>query len=332
MRPSCSRSRRRSCSPPPRRASPGGSACSTDRTTRKHHLEATPYLGGAALALGLVVAGFVLGSTAQQAVLIAACGLVVFGLGLYDDLRGLGTGPEALDRGGDRRRALGGRGPGRVLRGSGDRPRAHGRVGRRHHQRGEPHRQYGRPRVRHRRDREPRVLRDRRAAGGLPGRRVRGGARRREPGVPAPQLPTGEDLPRRRRARCCSGFLLASLGLLLDLDVSNDVLRIGGTGADPRRSGARHGARHRGAPPGREADHRRREPITPRTGSRPSGSPAGRWRWSRTRRRSSCSAIAVVAVNEPERAVPFAIAATVLGLGVVAAVVSRAKRTSRASP
>ena len=61
---------------------------------RKQHVEATPYLGGAALALGLVVAGVVLGSTARQATVIAACGLVVFGLGLYDDLRGLGPVPK----------------------------------------------------------------------------------------------------------------------------------------------------------------------------------------------------------------------------------------------
>jgi len=56
----------------------------------KVHVEATPYLGGLALALGLVAAGLVIGSTAQQAAVIAACGVVVFGLGLLDDLRGIG--------------------------------------------------------------------------------------------------------------------------------------------------------------------------------------------------------------------------------------------------
>jgi UDP-GlcNAc:undecaprenyl-phosphate GlcNAc-1-phosphate transferase len=58
---------------------------------RKVHLEATPYLGGVALVVGLVVAGILMGSTAAQAAAIAACGVVVFGLGLADDLRGLGT-------------------------------------------------------------------------------------------------------------------------------------------------------------------------------------------------------------------------------------------------
>ena len=58
----------------------------------KAHVEATPYLGGLALALGLVVAGLVVGSTAQQAAVIAGCAVVVFGLGLLDDLRGLGPG------------------------------------------------------------------------------------------------------------------------------------------------------------------------------------------------------------------------------------------------
>jgi UDP-GlcNAc:undecaprenyl-phosphate GlcNAc-1-phosphate transferase len=58
----------------------------------KVHVEATPYLGGLALALGLVVAGFVIGSEGRQAALIAACAVVVFGLGLLDDLRGLGPG------------------------------------------------------------------------------------------------------------------------------------------------------------------------------------------------------------------------------------------------
>ena len=61
---------------------------------RKAHVDPTPYLGGAALALGLVVAGFVIGATTRQALVIAACGLVVFGLGLLDDLRGLRPAPK----------------------------------------------------------------------------------------------------------------------------------------------------------------------------------------------------------------------------------------------
>jgi UDP-GlcNAc:undecaprenyl-phosphate GlcNAc-1-phosphate transferase len=56
---------------------------------RKAHVEATPYLGGLAVALGLLVAGFVIGSTEQQIAVIAGCAVVVFGLGLLDDLRGL---------------------------------------------------------------------------------------------------------------------------------------------------------------------------------------------------------------------------------------------------
>ena len=41
-----------------------------------------------------------------------------------------------------------------------------------------------------------------------------------------------------------------------------------------------------------------------------------------------CSTIAVVTVNLPELAVPFAVASLSLGLAVVAMVVSRARRTS----
>ena len=48
----------------------------------KTHLEATPYLGGAAVAVGLIVVGFVVGSTTRQIVIIAACGLAAFGLGV----------------------------------------------------------------------------------------------------------------------------------------------------------------------------------------------------------------------------------------------------------
>lgn len=63
---------------------------------RKVHLEATPYLGGLALVVGLVVAGILIGSTAAQAAAIAACCVVVFGLGLMDDIRGLGAGTRAI--------------------------------------------------------------------------------------------------------------------------------------------------------------------------------------------------------------------------------------------
>lgn len=57
---------------------------------QKAHLEVTPYLGGVAVAVGLVVAGFVIGSTVRQAAVVAACALVILLLGLVDDLRGLG--------------------------------------------------------------------------------------------------------------------------------------------------------------------------------------------------------------------------------------------------
>jgi UDP-GlcNAc:undecaprenyl-phosphate/decaprenyl-phosphate GlcNAc-1-phosphate transferase len=57
---------------------------------KKAHLEVTPYLGGVAVAVGLVVAGFVIGSSVRQAAVVAACALVILLLGLVDDLRGLG--------------------------------------------------------------------------------------------------------------------------------------------------------------------------------------------------------------------------------------------------
>jgi UDP-GlcNAc:undecaprenyl-phosphate/decaprenyl-phosphate GlcNAc-1-phosphate transferase len=56
---------------------------------RKAHLEATPYLGGAAVAVGLVVAGSILGSTTQQAAALGAGAIAIFLLGLVDDVRGL---------------------------------------------------------------------------------------------------------------------------------------------------------------------------------------------------------------------------------------------------
>ena len=60
---------------------------------RKTHVLATPYLGGLAIVVGFVVAGFVLGSTAKQTAVIGACAVVIFLLGLVDDVRGLGAGP-----------------------------------------------------------------------------------------------------------------------------------------------------------------------------------------------------------------------------------------------
>ena len=57
---------------------------------RKVHLEPTPYLGGSAIVAGLVVAAVLTGSTAQQALVIGAGAIVVFALGLIDDVRGLG--------------------------------------------------------------------------------------------------------------------------------------------------------------------------------------------------------------------------------------------------
>ncbi len=57
---------------------------------QKVPIEVTPYLGGVAVAVGLVVAGLVIGSTVRQAAVVAACALVILLLGLVDDLRGLG--------------------------------------------------------------------------------------------------------------------------------------------------------------------------------------------------------------------------------------------------
>jgi UDP-GlcNAc:undecaprenyl-phosphate GlcNAc-1-phosphate transferase len=58
---------------------------------RKAHLEPTPYLGGLALAIGFVAAGALIGDTGMQAFAIAGCALAMFLLGLVDDLRGLGV-------------------------------------------------------------------------------------------------------------------------------------------------------------------------------------------------------------------------------------------------
>ena len=63
--------------------------------TRKVHVEATPYLGG----LGAGRSGswwrvWWSAATARQGAVIAGCALAVFLLGLYDDLRGLGPVPK----------------------------------------------------------------------------------------------------------------------------------------------------------------------------------------------------------------------------------------------
>ena len=57
---------------------------------RKVHLQATPYLGGAAVAVGLIAAGSILGSTTQQAAALGGGAIAIFLLGLVDDIRGLG--------------------------------------------------------------------------------------------------------------------------------------------------------------------------------------------------------------------------------------------------
>jgi UDP-GlcNAc:undecaprenyl-phosphate/decaprenyl-phosphate GlcNAc-1-phosphate transferase len=59
---------------------------------RKIHRESTPYLGGAAIIAGLVVASILSGSTVQQAAAIGAGAVAVFVVGLVDDIRGLGAG------------------------------------------------------------------------------------------------------------------------------------------------------------------------------------------------------------------------------------------------
>jgi UDP-GlcNAc:undecaprenyl-phosphate/decaprenyl-phosphate GlcNAc-1-phosphate transferase len=271
--------------------------------TRKHHLEATPYLGGAALALGLVVAGFVLGSTAQQAVLIAACGLVVFGLGLYDDLRGLGPLPKVsieaaiavvLWAGGVRAGFFGVPAIDLVLTIAW-------------------------------------VLAITNAvnltdnmdylvaafAAALAGASL--GFLRHN--FPPARIFLGD------AGSLLLGFLLASLGLLLDLDVSNDVLRIAVQvlilGVPVLDTALVIVARRRAGRPITEGgtDHASHRLVALGLTGREVALVA-------YAAQIVCSAIAVVAVNRPGQAVSFAIIATVLGLGVVAAVLSRARRAS----
>jgi UDP-GlcNAc:undecaprenyl-phosphate/decaprenyl-phosphate GlcNAc-1-phosphate transferase len=294
--------------------------------TRKHHLEATPYLGGAALALGLVVAGFVLGSTAQQAVLIAACGLVVFGLGLYDDLRGLGPLPKVsieaaiavvLWAGGVRAGFFGVPAIDLVLTIAW-------------------------------------VLAITNAVNltdnmdGL----ASGIAAIASLAYFAIAAPQGDYLVAAFAAALAGaslgflrhnfppariflgdagslllGFLLASLGLLLDLDVSNDVLRIAVQvlilGVPVLDTALVIVARRRAGRPITEGgtDHASHRLVALGLTGREVALVA-------YAAQIVCSAIAVVAVNRPGQAVSFAIIATVLGLGVVAAVLSRARRAS----
>ena len=45
--------------------------------SRKAHLEATPYLGGVAVAAGLCVAGLATGGTSRQVIAILGCGIAI---------------------------------------------------------------------------------------------------------------------------------------------------------------------------------------------------------------------------------------------------------------
>src|SRR5438105_11805181 len=58
--------------------------------SRKAHLEATPYLGGVAVAAGLCVAGLATGGTSRQVITIVGCGIAIALLGLLDDWRDQG--------------------------------------------------------------------------------------------------------------------------------------------------------------------------------------------------------------------------------------------------
>jgi UDP-GlcNAc:undecaprenyl-phosphate GlcNAc-1-phosphate transferase len=57
---------------------------------RKLHLEATPYLGGLAVVAGLCVAGLATGGTSRQVITIVGCGAAISMLGLLDDWRSQG--------------------------------------------------------------------------------------------------------------------------------------------------------------------------------------------------------------------------------------------------
>ncbi len=296
---------------------------------RKRHIEATPYLGGAALALGLVVGGLVLGSTAQQAATIAACGLVVFGLGLYDDLRGLGPIPKlsveaavavALWAGGVRAGYFGipaidllltiawvvaitnavnltdnmdGLASGIAAIAS----LAYFAIA-------APQGDY--------------LVASFAAA--LAGASL--GFLRYN--FPPARIFLGD------AGSLLLGFLLASLGLLLDLDVSNDILRIGVQvlilGVPVLDTAMVILARRRAGRPITEGgtDHTSHRLAALGLSGREVALVA-------YAAQIVCSSIAVVAVNEPDLAVPFATVSTVLGLGVVIAVLSRARRTTSPS-
>ena len=55
----------------------------------RHHRTATPYLGGVAIAAGLVVVGAMAASSSGQILTVLACGATMMVLGLVDDKRGL---------------------------------------------------------------------------------------------------------------------------------------------------------------------------------------------------------------------------------------------------
>ncbi len=295
----------------------------------KRHVEPTPYLGGAALALGLVVAGLVLGSTARQATWIAACGLVVFGLGLYDDLRGLGPVPKVAV---ESVLAIG-LWVGGVRAGF-----------------------FGVPAI-------DLVLTiawvvaitnavnltdnmDGLASG------ISAIASLAYFAIAAPQgdylvaafaaALAGASLGFLRHnfppariflgdaGSLLLGFLLATLGLLLDLDVSNDLLRIGVQvlilGVPVLDTAFVIVARRRAGRPISQGgtDHASHRLAALGLSGREVALVA-------YAAQMACSAVAVVAVNRPEIAVPVAVASGLLGLGVVTAILSRARRTTGTS-
>ena len=297
---------------------------------RKQHIEATPYLGGAALALGLVVAGVVLGSTARQATVIAACGLVVFGLGLYDDLRGLGPIPKlsieaavavALWAGGVRAGFFGVPAIDLVLTvawvvaitnavnltdnmdGLASGIAAIASFA--YFAIAAPQGDYLVAAF----------------AAGLAGASV--GFLRHN--FPPARIFLGD------AGSLLLGFLLASLGLLLDLDVSNDFLRIGVQvlilGVPVLDTALVVVTRRRAGRPITEGGTDHASHRLAALGL--SGREIALVAYSA---QIVCSAIAVIAVNQPERAVPFAIVSVLLALGVLLAVLSRRRHASDTAP
>jgi UDP-GlcNAc:undecaprenyl-phosphate GlcNAc-1-phosphate transferase len=299
-------------------------------SAHKRHLEPTPYLGGAALTLGLLVAALVMGSTARQAAVIAGCGLVVFGLGLYDDLRGLGPAPKIsveavvavlLWAGGVRAGFFGVPVLDLVLT-----------VGW--------------------------VVAITNAVNLTDNMDGLASGIAAIAGVAyfAIAAPQGDFLVASFAAALAGaslgflrhnfppariflgdagslllGFLLASLGLLLDLDVSNDLLRIGVQalilGVPVLDTALVVLARRRAGRPITEggADHASHRLAAIGLSGREIALVA-------YAAQIVCSTAAVVAVNAPELALPVAVVSTVFGLSVVVSILARARRTSRASP